>query len=127
MAWLDGVASLSQYTDAKATDPQVVALRDKVQVQAVETFGRDEAHVCVSLFDGTSFEVHIAHASGTHLNPMTDEAIEAKFMANAKPVLGIARCQDIVEKVWTLENCADVNDLISLCSLSNLSASNRSL
>jgi hypothetical protein len=44
-------------------------------------------------------------------------------MANAKPVLGIARCQDIVEKVWTLEDGVDVNDLISLCSLSNLNAS----
>jgi hypothetical protein len=54
---------------------------------------------------------------------MTDEAIEAKFMANAKPVLGIACCQDIVEKVWTLEDCVDVNDLISLCSLSNLNVS----
>ena len=119
VAWLDGVASLSQYTDTKATDPQVVALRNKVQAQAVEAFGRDEAHVTVTLFDGTSFEVHIAHASGTHQNPMTDEALEAKFMANAIPVLGIARCQDIVHEVWALENCPDVNDLISLCSLSN--------
>jgi 2-methylcitrate dehydratase PrpD len=123
VAWLDGVASLSQYTDAKATDPQVVALRDKVQVQAVETFGRDEAHVAVTLIDGTSFEAHIAHASGTHQNPMTDEAIQAKFMANAEPVLGMARCQDLAQKVWTLEDCVDVNDLIGLCSISNLSAS----
>jgi 2-methylcitrate dehydratase PrpD len=123
VAWLDGVASLSQYTDAKATDPLVVALRDKVQVQAVETFGRDEAHVAVSLFDGTSFEAHIAHASGTHQNPMTDEALQAKFMANAEPVLGMARCQDLVQKVGSLEDCVDVNDLISMCSASTLSAS----
>ena len=122
VAWLDGVASLSQYTDAKAADPKVVALRDKVQVQAVETFGRDEAHVSVTLFDGTMFEVHIAHASGTHQNPMTDKALEAKFMANATPVLGLARCQDLVQKVWALEDCADVNDLISLCALANPSA-----
>lgn len=119
VAWLDGVASLSQYTDAKAKDPQVVSLRDKVNVQAVETFGRDEAHVSVSLYDGTCFEVHIAHASGTHQNPMTDEAIEAKFMANAQPIIGLERCQNLVKKVASLEDCLDVNELMALCSLSS--------
>ena len=33
-------------------------------------------------------EVHIAHASGTADNPMSDAAIEAKFLANATPVIG---------------------------------------
>ena len=98
-------------------DPHVTALRDKVHVEAVESFGRDEAHVAVTLKDGTQLAVHIAHASGTKQNPMTDEALKAKFMANATPIIGVARCQDIVQKIDTLEACADVNELMALCSL----------
>jgi hypothetical protein len=50
---------------------------------------------------------------------MTDEAIEAKFMANAQPIIGLERCQNMVQKVASLEDCLDVNELMALCSLSN--------
>ena len=116
IACLDGVASLPQYGDARAADPKVIALRDKVQVQTVEDFGRDEAHVCITLKDGTRLETHIDHASGTQQNPMTDSALQTKFMANAEPVLGIARSQDIMQGVWELHECADVNALTALCA-----------
>jgi 2-methylcitrate dehydratase PrpD len=116
IACLDGVASLPQYSDARAADPKVIALRDKVQVQTVEDFGRDEAHVCITLKDGTRLEIHIDHASGTQQNPMTDSALQTKFMANAEPVLGIARSQDIMQRVWELHECADVNALTALCA-----------
>jgi 2-methylcitrate dehydratase PrpD len=118
VACLDGVASLAQYSDARAADPTVIALRDKVQVQAAEDFGRDEAHVCITLVDGTRLEHHVAHASGTQQNPMTDAALQIKFMANAVPVLGQARSEQLMQTVWTLDTCTDINALTALCALS---------
>ena len=118
MACLDGVASLAQYSDARAADPQVTALRDKVQVQVAEDFGRDEAHVCITLVDGTRLEHHVAHASGTQQNPMTDAALQTKFMANAVPVLGQARSEKLMQAVWALDTCTDISALTALCALS---------
>jgi 2-methylcitrate dehydratase PrpD len=118
VACLDGVASLPQYSDARAADPKVIALRDKVQVQTVEDFGRDEAHVCITLKDGTRLETHIDHASGTQQNPMTDSALQTKFMANAVPVLGQARSEQLMQTVWALDTCTDISALTALCALS---------
>ena len=118
VACLDGVASLAQYSDARAADPQVTALRDKVQVQVAEHFGRDEAHVCITLVDGTRLEHHVAHASGTQQNPMTDAALQTKFMANAVPVLGQARSEKLMQAVWALDTCTDISALTALCALS---------
>ena len=93
-------------------------MRDKVQVQAVEEFGRDEAHVCITLADGTRLEHHVAHASGTQQNPMTDAALQTKFMANAVPVLGQARSEQLMQTVWALDTCTDISALTALCALS---------
>ena len=58
--------------------------------------------------------MHIPHASGTADNPMSDTAIEAKFMANATPVIGADRAKQAAEFVWSLEKQPDVRGLIAL-------------
>jgi hypothetical protein len=45
---------------------------------------------------------------------MSDAAIEAKFLANATPVIGTERAQRVVEFAWTLERQPDARDLIAL-------------
>ena len=92
VALIDGAAGTAQYTDAKATDPAVAALRRKVKAVADETLRKDEAHAAI-VAGGRRHEVHIAHASGTADNPMSDAAIEAKFLANATPVIGAERAK----------------------------------
>ena len=59
---------------------------------ADETLRKDEAYAAV-IAGGERHEVHIAHASGTAANPMSDAAIEAKFLANATPVIGRERAE----------------------------------
>ena len=91
VALIDGAAGTAQYSDAKATDPAVAALRRKVKAVADETLRKDEAHAAI-VAGGKRHEVHIAHASGTAENPMSDAQIEAKFLANATPVIGAEQC-----------------------------------
>jgi 2-methylcitrate dehydratase PrpD len=113
VALVDGTAGVAQYSDARATDPVVAALRRKTKATADATLGPDEAYATV-IAGGKRHEVHIPHATGTAANPMSDAAIEAKFRGNAAPVVGAKRADSTVEFVWTLERQHDVRDLIAL-------------
>ena len=109
----DGAAGVAQYSDAKAADPAVSALRRKVTAVADDTLRKDEAYAAITAA-GRCHEIHIAHASGTADNPMSDAAIEAKFMANAAPVIGRERAERARALVLTLEAQADMRELIAL-------------
>jgi 2-methylcitrate dehydratase PrpD len=113
VAMIDGAAGVTQYSDAKAADPVVAALRRKVSAVADETLRKDEAYVAIAA-GGKRHEVHIAHASGTADNPMSDAAIEAKFMANATPVIGRERAERARLFVLSLETQPDMRALTAL-------------
>src|SRR5215471_2279242 len=113
VALTDGAAGIAQYSDARATDPIVAALRRKTRAIADGTLGSDEAYATI-VVGGKRQEIHIPHAAGTAANPMSDAAIEAKFIANATPVIGGKRAQSVVEFVWTLERQRDARDLVAL-------------
>ena len=113
VAFIDGAAGIAQYSDARAADPVVAALRRKVNAVSDETLRNDEAHAWVLLGD-TRHDVHIPHASGTAANPMSDAAIEGKFLANATPVIGAERAACARDFVWALENQPDVRALIDV-------------
>ncbi|MFL5087609.1 MAG: MmgE/PrpD family protein [Xanthobacteraceae bacterium] len=113
VALIDGAAGVAQFADAKATDPAIVALRRKVKPIADPSLRRDEA--CASIVVGDQrHEAHIAHATGTAENPMSDEQIESKFLANAAPVIGADRAKRAVEWVAALERQTDMRELIAL-------------
>jgi 2-methylcitrate dehydratase PrpD len=113
VAMIDGTAGTAQYTDAKATDPAVAVLRRKVKAVAVESLRKDEAHAVV-VAGGKRHAAHIAHASGTAENPMSDAQIEAKFMANATPVIGAERAKCAAEWIVSFEKQTDIRKLIAL-------------
>jgi 2-methylcitrate dehydratase PrpD len=113
VALADGAAGIAQYSDARAADPMVAALRRKVHAVADETLAKDEAYATVTA-GGVRHAAHVAHASGTTDNPMSDAAIEEKFLANATPAIGSERARRVSERVWSLEACADVCELIGL-------------
>jgi 2-methylcitrate dehydratase PrpD len=109
----DGAAGTAQYSDARAVNTAVAALRRKVKPVADATLRRDEAHAAI-VAGGRRHEAHVAHASGTTQNPMSDAQIEAKFLANATPVIGAERAQRGVEWIAGLEKQPDMRGLIAL-------------
>jgi 2-methylcitrate dehydratase PrpD len=111
VAYVDGNAGIPQYTNEKALDSTVVALRRKVEVIADESLRKDEARAHLRLQDGRSFDTHIPHASGTVDNPMSDQAIEAKFLANATPLLGEDGARRFANMCWSLDQLDDANKL----------------
>jgi 2-methylcitrate dehydratase PrpD len=115
VAYLDGTAGIAQYTDARSGAADVLGFRPKIQVQVIETFRKDQAHATLVTKDGRRFDSPVAHASGTVDNPMSDAALERKFLGNAGSVVDAARAHAIAEHVWALEALPDVRDLVGLC------------
>src|SRR5215470_6850902 len=113
VALIDGEAGIAQYSDAKAADPIVAALRRKTKAIADATLGSDEAYATITAGD-KRHEIHIPHAAGTAANPMSDGAIEAKFLANATPVIGTEDARRAGEFVASLEKRADMRELLAL-------------
>ena len=112
-AFIEGNAGVAQYTDARANDPLLVEMRHKVKIVADETLRNDEAYATL-VAGSVREEAHVPHASGTTANPMSDAAIEAKFLANATPAIGEARAKRVCEVVWALETVGDMRELIGL-------------
>jgi 2-methylcitrate dehydratase PrpD len=116
VAYLDRTAAIPQFTDKRASSPDVLALRGKIEVAVDEGFARDEARATLVTAAGERIEAHIPHASGQIDNPMSDSAIENKFFANTAQVVGAERARQIAAMVWKLEALGDVRDLIKLCA-----------
>jgi 2-methylcitrate dehydratase PrpD len=116
VAYLDRMAGIAQFSDARAAAADVVALRGKIAVTTDDKFRKDEAKATLVPVSGDVVEVHVAHASGTVGNPMSDAALEAKFLANATPVIGEDRARQIAASAWTLEALNDARELVALCA-----------
>jgi 2-methylcitrate dehydratase PrpD len=107
VALVDGAAAIAQYTDARASDPRVTALRDRITVSVDESLQRDQANA-QAWVGGRKLEARVAHASGTVQNPMSDAAIEAKFRSNAAGALSPAAVDAVVADAWRFDQLAEV-------------------
>jgi 2-methylcitrate dehydratase PrpD len=116
VAFLDRAGGIPQYSDERARAPDVVAFRDKVTVRTNNELKVDQANGVIVTSTGERFEHRVASATGTRGNPMSDDAIERKFLSNAEPVLGRERAGKVRDLVGDLENVNDVRALIELCA-----------
>ncbi|MGK6310490.1 MmgE/PrpD family protein [Variovorax sp. DT-64] len=110
-----GRAGEEEFSDAVVNDPQVVALRNKVQATVDDGIDEAAAHVTAVLLDGRRVEVRVDHAIGSMQNPLSDAQLEAKFGSLVVPVLGRARADEITKACRTLASLPDVRALTALC------------
>ena len=115
-AYLDGRAGIAQFTDERAAMADVAALRGKIEARIDEALEKEQATATLITTSGERIETRIAHASGTVANPMSDRAIEDKFMANAAPVIGEERARQVTAAAWALDTLTDVRDIVKLCA-----------
>jgi 2-methylcitrate dehydratase PrpD len=107
VALIDGAAGIAQYTDARAADPRVAALRERITVTSDDSLRRDQATAQASA-GGHRLQARIAHATGTVENPMSDAAIEAKFRFNAAGALAPEAIDAVVADTWAFDQLTDV-------------------
>lgn len=116
VGYLDQTAGIAQYSDERATNPEVDALRRKITASGEASFRKDQASVTVETTDGQRHTVDIEHASGTTDNPMSDAAMQEKFMANAVMAVSEERARKIADQIWNLDQSGDVRELTNLCA-----------
>jgi len=107
-AIVSGRAGLSEGSPGMVADPAVAALRARVNVSADPQLGQDAARVIITLLDGHSHRIEIEHCTGSRQCPMNDADLDAKCIAQAAPVLGDARAQELVRLCRDAVNLTDV-------------------
>ncbi|HTW85574.1 MAG TPA: MmgE/PrpD family protein [Candidatus Sulfotelmatobacter sp.] len=111
VALIAGAAGEPQFSDAVVADPAVVALRDRIRAEIDPALAADQAHVAITLTDGTMYELHVEHAIGSLARPMTDADLEAKFHGLADPILGPEQARRVLALCWDVAGLGDVAQL----------------
>ena len=113
-ALVTGKAGLDQFTDACVRDPNVLALRGKVEVVRDDGFSTIAAAVEITTADGKLHKLSQPAARGSDVNPLSDRDLEAKLRTAAAgwdPRYDVA---PLIDAIWALDKSADVSNLASL-------------
>jgi len=105
-------------------DPAILALRSRVNLISDEEFERRmprwEATVEIVLQDGTLLTQHVEDPRGTVENPMTRDEVAAKARGLMEPVLGMAVCDRLIERIFALEETKNIRELRPLISVNRV-------
>jgi len=113
---LDKTASFKAAHDkARMQDPAVLKQRAKVQLVPDAELERHlparEAMVEVTLNDGSKLSETVKAVRGTAENPMPREEVIAKARDLMAPVLGVDRCDRLIQTTMNLESLKSLSDL----------------
>lgn len=111
VALIRGSAGPREYTDEVVRDPQIIALRDRVTAEVDQAMSEEEAIVSITLKNGQTLTRHVEHAIGSLRNPMTDDALEAKFLDQAEGVLPEVKLNELIAVCRDIETLNSMSDL----------------
>ncbi|MES2186557.1 MAG: MmgE/PrpD family protein [Pseudomonadota bacterium] len=109
-----GAAGEPQFSTAVVRDPEVVALRDRVDAVVDPTLHKLEGKVRIELLDGRVLERHVLRALGSLEHPMADADLEAKFRSLADGVLPPAQADALIAGCWGIAGLDNVATLAEL-------------
>lgn len=115
-SFIDGAAYPAQFTQAKAVDPVIASLRDRIDVEADPSLSGRNAVVTLQLKDGRSYTERVDHPNGTPERPMSDEDISTKFRALSDGVLPLDQSEELMALLWDVEHVADFRNVMRLTS-----------
>jgi 2-methylcitrate dehydratase PrpD len=116
-ALVDGAGHDAQFTDEKVNDPVIAGIRARVSATIDHSMREDETRVTITLKDGRRVAAHVAHATGSPENPMSDEVLERKFRTLAGEVLAPPEVEQLLQSVWSLDQARDIGELCRLMRL----------
>jgi 2-methylcitrate dehydratase PrpD len=102
VALLDGAGGEAEFSDARVRAEEVIALRRRVDAVVEEGYRRTEAEVVVEMQDGGILRATTATPLGSLANPMSDDALGAKFRNLADAVIGGEAASRLLSDAWRL-------------------------
>jgi 2-methylcitrate dehydratase PrpD len=113
-ALVTGKAGVEQFGDACVNDPDVVALRGKVEVRRDEAFATVAAAVEIATADGKTHKLSTKAARGSDGNPMSDNDLEDKLRDAAAAAIPRNDVAPLIDAVWALDKSDDISKLAAL-------------
>jgi 2-methylcitrate dehydratase PrpD len=116
---LDRAVGPAQFDEARLADPHILDTIGRLQVKPDEAYdrggdaSRHGARVEIVAQDGRAFRREVLNRPGSPANPMTAEALRAKFAAASATILPPGRAGEIERFIDTIEE-RDVRDLTTL-------------
>jgi 2-methylcitrate dehydratase PrpD len=103
------------YSDASAVAPELVSLRDKVQVDLTPDLPLTVSEMSVELADGRRFETR--HDSGVPMSDVVAQGsrLETKFHNLVAPILGEKRSKHLASIIKDLEELPSITELTACC------------
>jgi 2-methylcitrate dehydratase PrpD len=112
---VDGTVSFaSSHDKARMTDPQILAVKRVVQLNADEEFEKStnrQALLEVKLRSGRVLTHHTKAVRGTSINPMNRAEVETKCFDLLRPILGEDRARRLIHTIWNIDDVRSVRDL----------------
>ena len=111
LAIVVGSAGMRDFSDANATNPTIVALRDRVTADVDSTLKEEQVRATIVLKDGRRLEKVIEHVVGSVERPLTDTDLENKFRGLADGVLPTRHTRTLIARCWGVEGLSRAADL----------------
>ena len=107
-ALLRGAAGLAETQQDCIDDPQVAALRARIEAVADPAVGRNQAIVAVRMADGRTLQAQVTDVRGSATRPMTDDELDTKFRDQARTVLPAAQVEHLLQQCRNVAALPDV-------------------
>lgn len=114
VAWIDGRAGVTEFSDDRVKAQDVLALRDKVSVHQEAGHSVDGARVEITLVDGTVRDHVVKAARGSTENPLSDAEISEKFRTLAAHGCPGLDPEPLLAALWRLDEAPDAGRVIAL-------------
>ena len=107
---------LASYSEATASDPVLIALRDKVEFDFRPGWSSTLAELELELADGRRLAA--SHDSGVPANDIAEQGrrLEEKFTSLAEPVLGEAKTRDLISEIGRSDALRNLRGLMARCA-----------
>ncbi len=103
-----GRAGLAEASEVCVHDPAVIALRQRIVATVADDLQPDEARAVVLLRDGRRLQAQVRPHVGSAGRPLSDEQLQAKFLAQTEERLGTGRAHDLARRCWGIAQASDV-------------------
>ena len=114
VALVEGAGGEKQFSDRAVNDPNVVALRGKVNPVVTPGIEPAQVDMTITLKDGRTLHRFIAHAIGSVEVPMTDKQLEAKFADLADGVLPPSAIRQAIDACWSVESLSSAGEIAKI-------------
>lgn len=112
-AWTRGRFTLDEMAEAAYTDPAILALRGRVDVDPDEGRTLDGASLEVTFADGSVETAEVPAFRGAAGNPLTDDELAGVFRTAAAGCIPDEQAARVLAELWGLETAPSVHALVA--------------